>query len=127
MLEILCIDDEPDFRVMLKEFIALWGYGALEACDGADGLTQIVERKPALVICDRKMPRLSGYEMLTLLREKFPQFNETPFIFLTALDDVRDINAVEDLRPTRYLTKPIDFLALRAAIEELLEEISLRH
>ncbi len=120
MKNILCVDDEPEFRAMLGQFLTKWGFQVIEACDGADGLTQIVEREPDLVICDRKMPKVSGYAMLELLREKYPQFNETPFIFLTALSDHRDRNAVEELHPTRYLTKPVDFTALHASIDELL-------
>ena len=74
-----------------------------------------------LVICDRSMPKVSGVELLQTLRDKHPEFNDMPFIFLTALDDRRDKHATAYLNPAEYMTKPIDFVMLQQKIERLLK------
>ena len=106
MANILCIDDEDDFRLDLVEYLEELGHKVEQAGDGAQGLTMIECERPDLVICDRSMPKLSGIELLQAIREKYP---EMPFVFLTALDDPRDRKATSHLRPSAYVTKPVDF------------------
>ncbi|MBU0800418.1 MAG: response regulator, partial [Alphaproteobacteria bacterium] len=59
-----------------------------------------------------------GYELLERIRGIFPQYGSVPFIFLTALTDVKDKQAVQPLRPYAYLEKPLDFQVLVDTIEK---------
>ena len=122
MTKIVCIEDEADFREALVEFLEDLGFQAIEADDGKEGLDAILEHRPALVICDRMMPQMSGAELLQTLRIRHPELNGTPFIFLTALADRRDKHATAELFPTAYLTKPVDFDQLESLIKQILTE-----
>lgn len=120
MAKILCIDDEIDFRLDLVDYLEEQGYAVSQAGDGAEGLATIEADRPDLVICDRTMPKMSGLELLETLREKHPELDALPFIFLTALDDRRDRRAAAYLNPSKYLTKPIDFDELDGVLKALL-------
>ena len=76
--------------------------------------------QPDLIICDRAMPAMTGYELLERIRGVYPQYRDVPFIFLTALTDQRDRAAVRPLKPTAYLEKPLDFDVLLNTIEQAL-------
>ncbi len=122
MTKIVCIEDEADFRETLVEFLEDLGYQVAQAVNGKDGLDTIVEQRPALVICDRMMPLMSGTELLQTLRDLHPELDGTPFIFLTALADRRDKHATAEMFPTAYLTKPVEFEKPGDMIEQILGE-----
>ena len=66
------------------------------------------------------MPSMTGYELLERLRNVYPQYGNVPFIFLTALTDQTDKQAVNHLKPTAYLEKPLDFDRLLETIKRSL-------
>ena len=80
----------------------------------------IQQVEPDLIICDRSMPQMTGYQLLERLRDVYPQYRKLPFIFLTALSDPRDRHAVDHLEPTAYLEKPINFDKLLKTISKAL-------
>ena len=123
MKRILVIEDEEALRDDLVDLLrsAPERYEVLEAPEGRTGLALIESRRPDLVICDRLMPAMAGHEVLEALRARDPEFADMPFVFLTALTDARDREAVAALNPTLYLSKPIDHGALLRAIAALLE------
>ena len=123
MRRILVIEDEEALLDDLVDLLrsAPEGYEVLEAPEGRTGLALIEARRPDLVICDRLMPAMAGHEVLEALRARDPEFVGMPFVFLTALTDARDREAVAALNPTLYLSKPIDHGALLRAIAALLE------
>ena len=120
MTKIVCVEDEADFRETLVEFLEDLDFEVIEADDGKAGLDAILEHRPALVICDRMMPQMSGAELLQTLRDHHSEYNGTPFIFLTALADRRDKHATAELFPTAYLTKPVELDQLEVLIRQLL-------
>jgi CheY-like chemotaxis protein len=120
MAKILLIEDEAPVREMLIDELTVQGHKVYEAQNGEEGLKKFLETEPDLVLCDRAMPGMSGFEVLARIRGAHPQYNDVPFVFLTALADPRDKAAVEHLRPAAYLTKPIDFGALSEQIKTLL-------
>jgi len=61
--------------------------------------------RPALVICDVMMPRLSGLDLLKATRNR-PETRDIPFIMVSALDRAEDVQAGLALGATDYLTKP---------------------
>ncbi|WP_244470376.1 response regulator transcription factor [Microvirga vignae] len=96
------------------------GYTVNHAPDGEQGLATILSTRPDLVICDVRMPRMGGFEVLEKVAAAGPDFAEIPFVFLTALGD-RDSELVgRKLGADDYLTKPIDFEILGAVIENRL-------
>ena len=69
---ILVVDDEPSIREALREILESRGYEVLTAADGLDGLHALSKSLPDLVISDLNMPRMSGFEFLAIVRERFP-------------------------------------------------------
>jgi DNA-binding response OmpR family regulator len=120
MAKILLIEDEAPVREMLIDELTVQGFLVTEASTGEEGLRKFLEIEPDLVVCDRAMPGISGYEVLERIRGAHPQFDDVPFIFLTALTDPRDKAAVDHLKPAAYIEKPVDFGALVEKIRSLL-------
>lgn len=122
MAKILLIEDEAPVREMLLDELTVQGHKVVEAANGEEGLKMFLELEPDLVLCDRAMPGMSGYDVLERIRGAHPQFEDVPFIFLTALTDPRDKAAVDHLRPAAYIEKPVDFGMLTDQINALLKK-----
>ena len=69
---ILVVDDEPTIRETAVLMLESQGYEVLTAADGVDGLHALSKSLPDLIISDLNMPRMSGFEFLTVVRERFP-------------------------------------------------------
>ena len=69
---ILVVDDEPSIRETAGLMLEREGYEVLTAADGLDGLHAICKSLPDLIISDLNMPRMSGFEFLAVVRERFP-------------------------------------------------------
>ncbi len=118
---ILLIEDEAPIREMLVDELTTRGYNVSQASNGEEGIRRIIEVQPDLILCDRAMPGMSGFQVLERLRSSHPQFNRIPFVFLTALIDPRDRAAVEHLGPAEYIEKPVDFSALHETLQKLIK------
>src|SRR5450759_5013300 len=69
---ILVVDDEPSIRETARQMLESGGYEVLTAADGLDGLHSLSKSLPDLIISDLNMPRMSGFEFLAVVRERFP-------------------------------------------------------
>ena len=108
---ILVVEDEASLSDILKDELTEQGFKCVTASNGIE---------PDLIICDRAMPAMTGYELLERLRGVYPQYSSVPFIFLTALTEESDKKAVEPLRPAAYLSKPLDFDLLLETVNNVL-------
>jgi DNA-binding response OmpR family regulator len=120
---ILCIDDEALLREDIVEELEDEGYRVLQASDGHEGLKQILQHHPDLVICDITMPRKNGYELLKEVRGEHGISAEMPFIFLSALADKEHIVAGLKMGADNYMTKPVDFDVLRVKVKACLRQV----
>lgn len=116
--KILVIDDEKDFLDLIYERLKLEGYHVITAFDGEDGLHKAKTWHPDLIICDVKMPRKDGFEVLKSLRQE-PSFR-VPFIMLTVVDDFDKIKKAYDEEADFYVTKPVELANLSKNIRILL-------
>jgi DNA-binding NarL/FixJ family response regulator len=121
---ILCVEDEPDLRRDIAEELSEAGYAVLEASDGRQALDLLESASPDLILCDISMPGLSGYDVLHTVRAKGPDHAETPFVFLSALGDPREIVEGKRLGADDYLVKPIDYDLLLATVDARLRQIA---
>lgn len=117
---ILVIDDEREICAILGDELSHMGYRVVMASDGMEGLDMIQEAEPDLIICDRVMPSMTGTDLFRRLRNLYPQYNNVPFIFITALTDPRDKLEALELGPFAYMEKPIDFRKLHETIKQAL-------
>ncbi len=102
--KILCIDDTPAVRLLVKRLLS-HRYAVFEAENGLEGIDMAADLRPDLVFVDLHMPYLNGYEVATRLKTLLPK---TPVIALTA-----DVSANVRERALAsgcdgYLSKPID-------------------
>jgi two-component system KDP operon response regulator KdpE len=113
---VLVVDDEQPVRRFLKVALSSQGYDVVEAVNGQEGLSAVVNQKPDVVILDLGLPDLDGTEVTRLLRE----WTRTPIIILSVRGSEADKIAALDAGADDYLTKPFgvgELLArLRAAI-----------
>jgi CheY-like chemotaxis protein len=70
---ILFVDDEPAVRTTAGAVLEAAGYEVLTAADGMDGLHCLDQAQPDLIISDLRMPNMSGFEFLAVVRNRFPQ------------------------------------------------------
>lgn len=119
---ILVVEDERELLHIMNDELTSRGYKVELARNGQEGLDKLQSVEPDLVICDRAMPVMSGYQFLERLRGAYPQYDTLPFIFLTALADPRDRHSVDHLNPTSYLEKPVDFEKLSKTISDALSK-----
>jgi DNA-binding response OmpR family regulator len=114
---VLIVDDEPNLRGLVHTTIESPAYQVIEARDGDEAWALIKERKPALVLLDIKMPRRSGFEVLTAIRAD-PELRGTQVMVLTASDQQADIDAGILAGADYYLTKPFSPADLLARVSE---------
>lgn len=73
--EILVVDDEPSIRASLSMLLQSSGYAVSVAIHGFDALLQLKRKIPVLLISDLNMPEMSGFELLSVVRRRFPQIS----------------------------------------------------
>lgn len=108
-LRILVVDDDALIARVAVDHYSEQGFEVDSASDGAEALRKMEVRLPDLVLCDRKMPNMTGPELLENIRSRGPEWQQVTFVFVTALNDRRDRYAMMPLHPDGYVCKPIDF------------------
>jgi len=112
---VLVVDDEDGIRQALTRFLTRLGYQVRAAANGAEALEQQAAHHPQAMLCDIRMPEMSGVE---LLPKVLAQDADLAIIMLTAIDEPRTAIECLKLGAYDYLIKPVD-------LEEL--ELSLQH
>lgn len=112
-MTILVVDDEPDYRIVIRSILGAEGHAVVLAEDGVEALEKLDEAPVDLVIADIYMPRMDGIKFHRKLRS-LPRFEKLPVLFVSAFDDVHTMSAVKDPRYDGFLKKG-------RPIEELLE------
>jgi DNA-binding response OmpR family regulator len=113
---ILCVEDDEETAGLLTEALSELGYTVEHAPDGEKALGTILADRPDLIICDVRMPRMGGFELLEKVTAAGSAYADIPFVFLTALGDRDSQLAGRRLGADDYLTKPIDFEMLGAVV-----------
>jgi CheY-like chemotaxis protein len=73
LASILIVDDNDDLRWALEDLFADCGYRVRIAADGFSALAEMRSELPDVLISDLNMPRMSGFELLSVVRERFPE------------------------------------------------------
>ena len=103
-MKIMVVEDDAALREIYGVRIAAEGYDVVSAGDGEEALATAVREKPDLILADVMMPKISGFDMLDILRNT-PETAKVKVIMMTALsaDDQRARG--ESLGCDRYLVK----------------------
>lgn len=110
---ILVVDDEPQVRDMLSQFLTQRGYQVRVASGGAEALSLVEQESPSLIILDLYMPGVNGIGVLRSLYEKK---SSNAIILLTGSQDEKLLAESLDLGVVEILGKPVDLEKLALAV-----------
>ena len=114
-MNILVVDDEPSYRMLLEHFLKDQGWTVCTASNGEEGLKKLRETKIDFIISDVYMPIMDGIKFQKAIHA-IPEFAQIPFLFVSAFDDDYTMEAV---RSSKY----IGFMKKAKPVEELKEWI----
>lgn len=115
-VSILLVDDDPDIRAELGEYLTANGFAIGEAADARTALAQFVSSKFDLVVLDLSLGKDNGFDLLREIR----QTHSTPCIMVTAHGDATDKVVGLELGADDYVVKPVNLRELLARIRALL-------
>ena len=118
--KIVIVEDEPDTAEMFAEMMRLSGYHVLKSYGGTPAIGLIAHEIPDAVVLDVMMPDLSGLEVLRTLRRD-PRLGKIPVIVVSAKSLPSDIKDGLEAGANKYLTKPVAFQDLNAAVREVID------
>jgi signal transduction histidine kinase/response regulator RpfG family c-di-GMP phosphodiesterase len=115
---ILNIDDQQAIRYAKSRALQRAGFNVMEATCGTEGLECVEKYRPALVLCDVKMPDMNGLEVCRIIKERFPgtMVLQVSASFVTARDRAAGLDRGAD----SYLTEPVEPEELVASVRALL-------
>lgn len=120
---VLIVDDEASIRRFLRHLLEQEGYDVLEAANGKEAIGRCEREQPDLVLLDLRLPDMTGFEILSELKEK-PETTEIPVIILSIIQDREEGFR---LGASDYLTKPVDRDRLMERIQRLIGSKSSLH
>lgn len=120
---VLIIDDETDFRSILREHLEEGPYEIFESASGEEALSLLREKEVYAVLLDEKMPGIGGLELLKILKEEDPLLE---VIIITGHGEIESAVQAMKSGAVDYLTKPVRFAELDVTLQKALELRALR-
>ncbi len=104
MAKIMLVEDDNSLREIYSIRLVAEGYEVVSAGDGEEALAMAVQERPDLVLSDVMMPKISGFDMLDILRST-PETKNIKVIMMTALSSEDQRQRGESLGADKYLVK----------------------
>jgi two-component system alkaline phosphatase synthesis response regulator PhoP len=117
---ILVVDDEPDVLEFLSYNFRKNNFRVLVASSGKEGLLKTMTEELDLIISDIMMPAMNGAEMCMLIKSDTKNKN-TPFIFLTAVNDDYKVLDAMTSGADQIASKPVRFEYVLAMVSKMLK------
>ena len=122
--KILLVEDDVALSAVYKSRLELEGFETHEVNNGEDALSAAIEFKPDLILLDAMMPKISGFDVLDILRNT-PETANIRIIMLTALSQPKDKERAESLGVDDYLVK--SQVVIGDVIERVRHHLGLTH
>lgn len=104
MSKVMIVEDDNSLREIYSIRLTAEGYEVVAAADGEEALAMAVREKPNLILSDVMMPKISGFDMLDILRQT-PETRDIKVIMMTALSSEDQRARGEGLGADKYLVK----------------------
>jgi CheY-like chemotaxis protein len=117
---ILVVDDEPEIRALISDFLEDEGYTVLNAESGLDALDNVLpNNKVDLILSDINMPNMKGFDLLKIVRERYPHIKR---VLITAynVEDYIELAREHDIGNIFVKTVPFNFAELIVLLKNLL-------
>jgi len=121
--KLLVIDDDPGILSLLESLLTKEGYAVVTADNGREGLAALERGRPDLILLDVQMPGMSGFEVLSKIRERD---TDTPIIMVTGYGSEDVATQSMRLGADDYLAKPLRVRNICFRIQSNLERARLR-
>lgn len=102
--KILLVEDDDVLAGVYRSRLELEGFDVAEVHNGEDALSKAVEYRPDLIVLDAMMPKISGFDVLDIIRNT-PETTNMRVVMLTALSQPKDKQRAEKLGVDEYLVK----------------------
>ena len=122
MSKIMVVDDNEEFTTLYKTYLNMAGYDAIAENESSRALEQAHANQPDLFVLDLMMPEPDGFQLCRMLRAD-TEFQVTPIIIVTALNDEDSKIVALGAGANDYLTKPFHIEDLKLRIQLLLERV----
>jgi CheY-like chemotaxis protein len=116
---ILVIEDDFSIASLLKDVLEGFGYAALTAGDGVEGIRLALKEKPDLIMTDVMMPKMDGFDTTRNLKSH-PETKAIPILMCTSQDRVTDVERGLACGANDYIPKPIAFPRLQEKVLKLI-------
>ena len=117
-MRVLLIDDHALFRVGLQELLERRGLDVIAEGDCLKGIEIVAEKKPDVVLLDMRMPDMTGTEVLSVLRQHYPNM---PISMLTTSREEADVIEALQLGAQGYLLKDMEPNELIDALQQIIQ------
>ena len=118
---VMIIEDEPEAAELFGEMMRVNGFRVMKMFSSAPAIPMIIQERPDVIILDIMMPDISGLEVLRYMRRE-PDLVSIPVIVISAKSMPGDIKTGLEAGASLYLTKPVGFLELKQAVEQVLQK-----
>jgi two-component system chemotaxis response regulator CheY len=117
--KLLLVEDEEELVRIVQTYFRDEGYEVRIAMNAEEALVTLETFAPDIIVSDVRMGRMDGFQFLEALRA-MPSRKDTPFIFLTIMDDRQSVHRAASMGADGYLTKPFDVEDLHEKIRQVL-------
>ena len=119
---ILIVEDDPTLRMALMDTLEEAEFQVYEACNGKEGLLQLMHEDIDVIVSDIQMDVMDGNQLLKAAREKYPSI---PFVMMTAHASVESAVAAMRDGATDYLQKPFEAASLVNTVKRMAKRSGL--
>ncbi len=117
MKKILVVDDEPQVRAIVAEYLRITGFEVLEAENGEEALAMFSPESVGFVISDVRMPLMNGLQLLKAIKSIS---NDIPVVLMTAYQPTQAQESAMSVKADGYLLKPFPLMRLKELIDRYL-------
>lgn len=118
-MKVLVAEDSSTVRNLVTARLRADGYEVIEAADGEEALRLAREDDPDLLVLDKVMPKLDGFEVIRALRD-IPRTSSVPIVMLTERTNEEDVLGGLSLGVDDYMPKPFSPHELSARVKRAL-------